>query len=300
MQKPFVTTTRALSADVLAPSIHFPRTSDLAKRRRVPSSGITTRVLKLLKRAARLFIGGALRFGDLDLRAARWRLDGLGEHVAVSGVVSQHDGPGRPNQRLLDLVPVLFQRARQAELSLLRERGAPELFHLFPGEHYRLLAALVEELAPNKVVEIGTDRGLSALALLAALPPGASLTTVDIKAWDDVEGTFLCDSDFVEGRLGQIVCDFGSRQAVEKHADLFRSAQLIFVDGPKDGVFERQLLSDFELLGVRTNTLLVFDDIRLWNMLEIWREIPHPKIDLTSLGHYTGTGLVDWNGDISS
>ena len=58
--------------------------------------------------------------------------------------------------------------------------------------------------------------------------------------------------------------------------------------------------SDFDLVGVKKNTLLVFDDIRLWNMLEIWREIRHPKIDLTSLGHYTGTGLVDWNGDISS
>ena len=299
MRKPFVTTTRALPADALTPPIHFPRTSDLPAGS-VPSSGIATRVLKLLKRAARPVIGGALRLGDLDLRAARWRLGGLGEHVALSGVVSQHDGPGRASQRLLDLVPVLFQRARQSELPLLRERGAPELFHLFPGEHYRLLAGLVAELAPNRVVEIGTDRGLSALAMLAALPPGASLTTVDVKRWDAVEGTFLRDSDFAAGRLAQVVRDFGSRRAVDKHADLFRSAELIFIDGPKDGVFERRLLSNFESLGVRKNTLLVFDDIRLWNMLEIWWEIPHPKIDLTSLGHYTGTGLVDWHGDISS
>ena len=80
---------------------------------------------------------------------------------------------------------------------------------------------------------------------------------------------------------------------------MFRSAELIFIDGPKDGVFERRLLSNFESLGVRKNTLLVLDDIRLWNMLQIWREIRHQKIDLTSLGHYTGTGLVDWHGDVS-
>ena len=259
-----------------------------------------SRALKLLKRAARPIVGGAVGLGDLDLRAARWRLHELGEHVALSGVVSQHDGPGRPNRRLLDLVPVLFERARQAELPLLRERGAPQLFHLFPGEHYRLLAALVEELAPNQVVEIGTDRGLSALAMMAVLHPGASLTTVDITAWDRVEGTFLCGSDFTAGRLEQIVCDFGSRQALEKHAALLRLTEVIFIDGPKDGIFERRLLSNLDLVGVKKNTLLVFDDIRLWNMLEIWREIRHPKIDLTSLGHYTGTGLVDWHGDISS
>ena len=299
MQKPFVTTTRALSANPLTPSTHFPRTND-PPARSLTSSGIKTRALKLLKRAARPVVGGAVGLCNLDLRAARWRLDDLGEHVALSGVVSQHNGPGRPNRRLLDLVPVLFQRARQAELPLLRERGAPDLFHLFPGEHYCLLAALIEELAPYKVVEIGTDRGLSALAMLAALPPGASLTTVDIRPWDDVEGTFLCDSDFAEERLLQIVCDLGSPRAVEKQSDLFRAAEVIFIDGPKDGVFERHLLSDFDLVGVKKNTLLVFDDIRLWNMLEIWREIRHPKTDLTSLGHYTGTGLVDWHGNTSS
>ncbi len=300
MQKPILATTRALPTDALAPPFDFTRTADPAERSRAPSSAITTKVLQLLKRAARPVIGGALGLGDLDLRAARWRLDELGEHVAVSGVASQHDGPGRPNQRLLDLVPVLFQRARRAELPLLRERGAPELFHLFPGEHYRLLAAFVAELAPKKVVEIGTGRGLSALAMLGTLPSGASLTTVDVKRWDDIKGTFLRGSDFAGGRLAQLVRDFGSRRAAENHADLFRSAELIFIDGPKDGIFERQLLSAFDLVGLKKNTLLVFDDIRLWNMLEIWRQIPHPKIDLTSLGHYTGTGLVDWHGDISS
>jgi hypothetical protein len=39
---------------------------------------------------------------------------------------------------------------------------------------------------------------------------------------------------------------------------------------------------------------LVFDDIRIWNMLRIWREIVRPKLDLTSFGHWTGTGIVDW------
>lgn len=38
----------------------------------------------------------------------------------------------------------------------------------------------------------------------------------------------------------------------------------------------------------------LFDDIRVWNMLAIWRGIRRPKLDLTSFGHWSGTGLVDY------
>ncbi|MBM4318321.1 MAG: methyltransferase, partial [Deltaproteobacteria bacterium] len=40
--------------------------------------------------------------------------------------------------------------------------------------------------------------------------------------------------------------------------------------------------------------IVVFDDIRLMNMLRIWRNISLPKLDVTSFGHWSGTGLVDW------
>lgn len=39
-----------------------------------------------------------------------------------------------------------------------------------------------------------------------------------------------------------------------------------------------------------------FDDIRLWNMLRIWREIRLPKMDMTSFGPWCGTGLCEWTG----
>ena len=38
----------------------------------------------------------------------------------------------------------------------------------------------------------------------------------------------------------------------------------------------------------------VFDDIRQWTMLAIWRAVQRPKLDLTSFGHWSGTGLIDW------
>ncbi len=38
----------------------------------------------------------------------------------------------------------------------------------------------------------------------------------------------------------------------------------------------------------------MFDDIRLMNMVEIWNNLAKPKLDLTSFGHWAGTGLVSW------
>jgi hypothetical protein len=38
---------------------------------------------------------------------------------------------------------------------------------------------------------------------------------------------------------------------------------------------------------------LLLDDIRLLPMVGLWRSIASPKLDLTSFGHWSGTGLVD-------
>jgi hypothetical protein len=66
---------------------------------------------------------------------------------------------------------------------------------------------------------------------------------------------------------------------------------LILIDGPKDGVFEPAFLS--KLLPVlRAGQVLVLDDIRKLQMLQTWRDISLPKLDVTSLGHWSGTGLA--------
>ena len=66
------------------------------------------------------------------------------------------------------------------------------------------------------------------------------------------------------------------------------------MDAAKDGQMERQFLSLFDSLAFRNAPVAIFDDIRLWNMLDIWRGVRRPKLDLTSFGHWSGTGLVDY------
>lgn len=236
-----------------------------------------------------------LRLSQFDLQLVRWRLHEFEvQHAEISAVLSPHDSPGSPNERLIDMLPALVARTRNISLSNLSDRNPPGLMHLWPGEHYRLLAALVQELNPRNVVEIGTFTGLSALAMLCYLPSGAHLTTFDIVPWDKIPGTFLRPTDFASGSFKQIVCDLKDPENCRVHASLFRDSDLIFIDGPKDGIFEETLLDNLDLIGLRSHTLLVLDDIRVWNMLRTWMRIQHPKLDITTIGHYSGTGLVDW------
>src|SRR5947208_1105140 len=104
---------------------------------------------------------------NIDLLAVKPRFLALGARDGLLSAVLSLDGSSSmPNDRLIDLVPALVARAKRARLPTLADRHAPEYVHRWPGHHYRLLEAVVEELKPRRVVEIGTFTGLSALAML--------------------------------------------------------------------------------------------------------------------------------------
>jgi hypothetical protein len=69
---------------------------------------------------------------------------------------------------------------------------------------------------------------------------------------------------------------------------------LIFIDAAKDGVQEQRFLDNFGTIAFAKAPLVILDDIRVWNMLAIWRRVSRPKLDLTSFGHWSGTGIIDW------
>ncbi len=173
--------------------------------------------------------------------------------------------------------------------------GRPDscFYNVFPGEHYRFLQGLVQELAPRSVVEIGTYTGMSARVILDAASLDFQLHTYDLLPWSDFS-SHLTDADFESGRLQQHLDDLSIPSCFEAHLQRLNDAELIFCDGPKDGMFEYRflrLLAGLELSYRRR--YLVLDDIRFVNMLALWRSIESPKLDLTSFGHWSGTGLVD-------
>src|SRR5205085_8915198 len=134
----------------------------------------------------------------------------------------------------------------------------------------RLLAALVKLLQPKRVVEIGTFRGLSALALKKYLPAAGKLDTFDIVPWNSIPETCLHAKDFQDDRLRQQIGDLSDPAVFELHRSVIQETELLFVDGPKDGVFERKFLQQLETVDFHKPLLVVIDDIRFWNMLAIW------------------------------
>jgi predicted O-methyltransferase YrrM len=181
------------------------------------------------------------------------------------------------------------------DLAGLAARGSAEQaawLQQWPGEHYRLLAGLVHVTQPQTVLEIGTFQGLGALALLDQLPPAGHVVTFDIRSWADTPGCILEDSDFSGGRLSQILGDLSDRRVFTDHRDLLHAADIVFMDAAKDGRFEPAFLELALPLWSHSQRLLVLDDVRLLSMLQLWRDLPIPKLDATSLGHWSGTGLA--------
>jgi predicted O-methyltransferase YrrM len=218
-------------------------------------------------------------------------------HAEYSAICSIDDDPARPSGKLIGLALEAVRHAQLERFDRLRDNASASLrfMGIWPGEHYRLLAGLVRALQPRLIAEIGTGAGMGCLAMRQALPPMGRIVTFDITDWRSHNDNVLQPSEFEDGRLIQHVDDVSQPEGFAKHRDVLESADFIFVDAAKDGVVEPRLLKRFETAAFRRDPIILFDDIRVWNMLRVWRSIQRPKLDLTSFGHWTGTGLVDWN-----
>lgn len=218
-------------------------------------------------------------------------------HAKRTFVFSPDDDPSRPSAEVILFALDAVRRAMDIDLSAVssRMKAGPRWPDVWPGEHYKLLAGMVALLKPQVVIEIGTYTGLSALSMKQYLPPGGKLVSFDLVKWDAVPDTILKPSDFEDGRLEQVLCDLSDPAVFAKHAGLISKAGLIFADGPKDRKFEPAFARHMDQLELSTPPWIVWDDIKDLNMLKFWRLLEKPKLDLTSFGHWTGTGLCRWS-----
>ena len=221
-------------------------------------------------------------------------------HSELSLLLSADDALVLPSTRLINLTCEALQNIDDIVLDEigLRTEDAKKYLNVWPGEHYKLLAAITKALKPKIVIEIGTATGLSALVIKKYLSSDSKIVTFDIVNWQDYPGKCLNEEDFSDGKLKQYVDDLSREETVLKYTDLLQQADLIFIDAEKNGVMERKFLDNLKLINFKKELVVIFDDIRLWNMLKIWRNISMPKLDITSFGHWSGTGLIDWKNKL--
>jgi hypothetical protein len=119
-------------------------------------------------------------------------------HVEWSAIASAVDDPAEASPRVLELALQAAGLARSISMRAVVERMTRPPYYpdVWPGEHYKLLAALVAVLRPRLVIEIGTATGLSALAMRTQLPAGSRLATFDIIPWRRFPERQLRDEDF--------------------------------------------------------------------------------------------------------
>jgi predicted O-methyltransferase YrrM len=179
----------------------------------------------------------------------------------------------------------------------VRNQNLPDSkwFNVYPGEPYRFLKSLVAVELPKLVVEIGTFTGMGCVSLLQG-DEETQVHTFDVVPWHKLP-SHLTPTDFEHGQVTQHLADLSSPDVFESYRALLEEADVIFLDGPKDNVFEYKFL-DLLLKDPKPKEgkLLIMDDIRFVNMIPLWRSITLPKLDISSFGHWSGFGMVDISG----
>lgn len=154
-------------------------------------------------------------------------------------------------------------------------------------EAYKIYAYISTLINNGRILEVGSRFGRSGVAL--AFNPTNQVVSFDIleQGASEIKRDNL---DFVIGNFMEAEIDW-------------ESVDIIMIDvDPHDGIKEREFLTFLE--GVNWEGLLILDDI-LPNWPKIvpgadpvamndwWNELPYEKFDVSEVGHFSGTGIVN-------
>ena len=147
-------------------------------------------------------------------------------------------------------------------------------------EHYRLLSHLSNSISNSTLIDIGTLKGSSALALSV----NQTNTIYSFNLSNEVE------LGLIPNNINFIIDDIMN----EKYKPIILESKIILLDTYHTGTFEKAFY-DY-LKEINYKGILLLDDIKLNNeMVEFWNLITEDKSDITHIGHITGTGIVYFN-----
>lgn len=148
------------------------------------------------------------------------------------------------------------------------------------GEHYQLLTYIGNMYNNIQIIDAGTCNGHSALAL-------SQNKTNIIRSYDIETKNF----DFGKN-IEYITLDIN-----EENPEVLKDSPIILLDiDPHDGKQE-QVFTDY-LTKIGYKGYVICDDIFLnEEMANWWNNIQIEKYDVTEIGHFSGTGIINFNQD---
>ena len=157
-------------------------------------------------------------------------------------------------------------------------------------QEYRLYSFLATRFSNTTIIDIGTYKGSSAIALAH----NPSNRVVSYNLVDDIQAPAhrVYDMANVEFRIANVLDDL-TAESVSK-------VRLIVLDIDHLGNAEQRILDRLRQVGYIG--LIVLDDIhhpmhsQRAAMEALWSRIPEEKHDVTRFGHATGTGIVVMRG----
>ena len=152
-----------------------------------------------------------------------------------------------------------------------------------PGkEHYKLLAYFSLSYNDCTIIDIGSYKGCSALAL--SYNKNNKVVSFDIV--DGLKRLYYNYPDNIQFIVDSVL--------EEKYKSLILNSPFIMLDTYHDGPFENVFYQ--YLKNIKYNGLLLLDDIKLNEpMVSFWNNIELEKHDISQYGHHSGTGIVIFN-----
>jgi len=151
------------------------------------------------------------------------------------------------------------------------------------GEHYRLLKHLSSQYNGINIIDAGTCQGHSCLAL--AQNPKNKVITYDI-----------------ERKFSNVLLEYNNIEFrnldINKEDEAFiKACNLILLDiDPHNGIQETLFIK--KLKEINYKGYVICDDINLnAGMKKFWNSVEIEKYDVTEVGHFSGTGIINFNED---
>jgi len=150
-----------------------------------------------------------------------------------------------------------------------------------PGEHYKLLKYIGSLYDNIQIIDAGTAHGYSCFAL--AQNKNNKIITYDIS-----DKTHLNLNKYSNIEVKKLDIN-------KEKDDVIKNSHIIFLDvDPHNGLQEIEFYR--KLTNMKYNGIVICDDINLNSeMKRFWSIIKEEKYDISEVGHFSGTGIVNFS-----